>query len=89
MLSKVMFTLDGILDDVGGSSRGMNLTIARHLAQHWFSDRKAFRSPLTVRDFITLPCSALLYTARLVLRGELTVLNRLLPAASSGPLPTA
>ena len=86
MLSKVMFTLDGILGDVGGSSRGMNLTIARHLAQNWLTDREAFRSPLAVRDFVTLPCSTLLYVARVLLRGELTILNRLLPAASKAPL---
>jgi ubiquinone biosynthesis protein len=89
MLSKVMFTLEGILDDIGGSSRGMNLTIAGHLARHWFSDCEAFRSPLATRDFITLPCSTLLYMARLLLRAELTILNRLLPSASSPPLSTA
>lgn len=86
MLSKVIFTLDGILDDVGGSGTGMGLTIARNLAQHWFSDRKAFRSPLAARDCITLQCSALLYTARLWVRFEQALLDRLLPAKSSAPL---
>ena len=89
MLSKVIFTLDGILDDVGGSGTGMGLTIARHLAQHWFADRKAFRSPLAARDFITLQCSALFYTARLWIRLEQAILDRLLPATSSAPLATA
>ena len=41
MLSKVMFTLDGILRDIGGSETGMSLAIVRHLTQHWISDRKA------------------------------------------------
>src|ERR1035441_1475068 len=56
MLSKVMFTLDGILGDVGGSSTGIGfgLTIARHVAQHWIKNRKEFRSPLKTRDWITL-----------------------------------
>ena len=89
MLSKVMFTLDGILDDVGGSGTGMGLTMARHLVQHWFSDCKAFRSPLAARDFIKLQCSALLYTARLFIRCEEIILDRLLPATSSAPLATA
>lgn len=89
MLSKVMFTLNGILDDVGGSGTGMGFTIARHLAQHWFSDRKAFRLPLVTRDCITLQCSALLYTARLWIRFEQTLLDRLLPARSSDPLATS
>lgn len=89
ILSKVMLTLDGILGDVGGSGTGMGFNIARHLAQIWFSDRKAFRSPLVARDFITLQCSALLYPARLFIRCEQAILDRLLPAASSAPLATA
>lgn len=89
ILSKVMFTLDGILEDVGGSETGMGLAIARHLAQIWFSDRKAFRSPLVARDFITLQCSALLYTARLFIRCEEIILDRLLPATSNATLSTA
>jgi len=83
MLSKVMFTLDGILKDIDGSETGMSLAIVRHLTQHWISDRKAFRSPLMTKDWITLQCSALLYTTRLWVRYEKTVLDRLLPASSS------
>jgi predicted unusual protein kinase regulating ubiquinone biosynthesis (AarF/ABC1/UbiB family) len=83
MLSKVMFTLDGILNDIAGSDTGMGFTIARHVAQRWLSDRAAFRSPLMTRDWITLQCSALLYTGRLWLRCEQAILNRLLPAAST------
>jgi predicted unusual protein kinase regulating ubiquinone biosynthesis (AarF/ABC1/UbiB family) len=88
MLSKVMFTLDGILGDVGGSSRGMGFgfTIARHVAQHWVKNRKEFRSPLKTRDWITLQCSALLYTSRLWLQGEQAILDRLLPAGATAPL---
>jgi hypothetical protein len=87
MLSKVMFTLDGILGDVGGSSSGMGfgLTIARHVAQHWIRNRKEFRSPLKTGDWITLQCSALLYTSRLWLEGERAILDRLLPANSTLP----
>lgn len=48
----------------------MNAAVARHLAQHWLSDRKAFRSPLMTGDWITLQCSALLYTARLWMHCE-------------------
>ena len=83
MLSKVMFTLDGILGDVGGSSSGMGFTIARHVAQHWIRNRKEFRSPLMTRDWITLQCSALLYTTRLWLQGEEAILNRVLPPKSA------
>jgi ubiquinone biosynthesis protein len=81
MLSKVMFTLDGVLADVGGSDAGMGFAITRRVAQQWLSDRKAFRSPLMAKDWITLQCSALLYTTRLWLKAEQTLLNRLLPAS--------
>ena len=80
MLSKVMFTLDGILTDIGGASSGMGLTIARRLTERWFSDRKAFRSPLLAKDWVTLQCSALLYSSRLWIRWEQAMLDRFLPA---------
>jgi ubiquinone biosynthesis protein len=79
MLSKVIFTLDGILCDIGGSRTGMGLTIARHVAQHWMSNRATFRSPLMTRDWTTLLCSTLLYTSRLWLRAEEAMLDSLLP----------
>jgi len=79
MLSKVIFTLDGILRDIGGSGKGMGLTIARHVAQHWIGNRAAFRSPLKTGDWITLQCSALLYSSRWALHAEQAILDRLLP----------
>jgi len=85
MLSKVMFTLDGILQDVGGSGSGMGFTIARHVAQHWIANRKEFRSPLMAKDWITLQCSALLYTSRLWLQSEQAIVNRLLPETATTP----
>jgi hypothetical protein len=85
MLSKVMFTLDGILTDVGGSGSGMGFAIARHVAQHWIKNRKEFRSPLMTRDWITLQCSALLYGSRLWLQGEQALLDRMLPANAAPP----
>ncbi len=88
MLSKVMFTLDGILEDVGGSGSGMGFAIARHVAQHWIKNRKEFRSPLMTKDWITLQCSALLYTSRLWLQSEQAILDRLLPGAATAPVAT-
>ncbi|MGZ4732033.1 MAG: AarF/UbiB family protein [Terriglobales bacterium] len=89
MLSKVMLTLDGVLADIGGSDAGMGFNISRHIAQHWLSHRKAFRSPLMSSDWITLQCSALLYTTRLWLKCEETLLNRLLPADATSSLAPA
>jgi ubiquinone biosynthesis protein len=86
MLSKVMFTLDGILGDIGGSDGGLGFAITRHVAQHWISNRKEFRSPLTGSDWVTLQCSALLYTGRLWLQCEQAILDRLLPAGPTTPV---
>jgi len=89
MLSKVMLTLDGILGDIGGSDTGMGFTIARHVAQHWLANRSAFRSPLVTRDWLTLQCSALLYTSRLWVQWEQTLLDRFLtPKSSTAPATT-
>ena len=41
------------------------------------------------KDLITLKCSALLYTTRLWLRCEQTLLNRLLPAGATASLASA
>ncbi len=88
MLCKVMFTLDGVLEDVGGSSSGMGFAIARHVALHWMRDRKTFQLPLTTQDWITLQCSALLYTSRLWLQSEHAILDRLLPAQAANITPS-
>jgi ubiquinone biosynthesis protein len=88
MLSKVMFTLDGILGDIGGSENGLGFAIARHVAQHWITNRKEFRSPLKSADWVTVQCSALLYTGRLWLQCEQAILNRFLPAGSKGQIAT-
>jgi ubiquinone biosynthesis protein len=88
MLSKVMFTLDGILGDIAGADTDMGAAIVRHMVKHWISDRKAFRSPLAVKDWVTLQCSSLLYTPRLWMRWEQAILDRLLPGVA-GLTPSA
>ena len=85
MLSKVMFTLEGILGDIVGGDFEMGFTLARQVAEHWISNRSAFRFPLRSRDLLTLQCSALLYTGRLWVRWEQAMLNRLLTRSSSAP----
>ncbi len=85
MLSKVLFTLEGILREISGPDGGSSLAIVGQLAQHWRKDRRAFRSPLQAKDWVTLQCSALLYTTRLWMRCEQSILDRLLPAGSVAP----
>jgi ubiquinone biosynthesis protein len=83
MLSKVLLTLDGILQDVAGSNTDIGLAIAILLARHWVTNRKAFRSPIEARDLLTLECSALLYGSRMWLRCEQALLDRVLPLRSN------
>ena len=88
MLSKVMFTLEGILGDIVGIDTPMGFTLARHVAQHWLSNRSAFRSPLQTRDWLTLQCSAMLYTGRLWVQWEQTMVDRFL-TRNSTPAPAS
>src|SRR5579862_571378 len=60
ILSKVMFTLEGVLTDIVGADTDMGLSVARHITLHWLRHRAEFRSPLRTRDWVTLQCSALL-----------------------------
>jgi ubiquinone biosynthesis protein len=89
MLSKVMFTLEGILGDIVTSDTGMAFTLARQVAKHWLSNRSAFRSPLRPRDWVTLQCSALLCTGRLWVQWEEAILNRLVTRKSTATSATA
>ncbi len=82
MLSKVLLTLDGILEDVAGSGTDVGLAIAILLARHWVMNRKAFRSPIGARDLLGLQCSALLYGSRMWVRCEQALVDRVLPARS-------
>jgi len=76
MLSKVMFTLEGLLGDIVKSTPRMGFSIARHVAQHWMADPASFRSPLKTRDWLALQCSALLFTSRVWIRWEQAMLDR-------------
>ena len=87
MLSKVMFTLEGILGDIVGPKKELGFTFARKIAQHWVFHRSAFRSPFGMRDWLTVQCSALLYAGRLWIKWEQAILNRLpKPNSSHAPV---
>ncbi len=84
MLSKVLLTLDGLLEDVAGSGTNVGLAIAILLARHWVMNRKAFRSPIGIGDLLKLESSALLFGSRMLLRCEQALTDRVLPAAAQG-----
>ena len=83
MLAKVMFTLEGVLEDVAGADTTLGVTFARRLVQHWLANRSAFRSPLMTRDWIALQCSALLYPSRVWMQWEQTMLDSWLKPKSA------
>jgi ubiquinone biosynthesis protein len=76
ILSKVMFTMEGILGDMLGADTALGFTIARHVAVHWLAHREEFRSPLRKQDLLMLQCSALLLPGRLGICWQQTMLNR-------------
>ena len=84
MFSKVIFTLDGILGDIGSSDSNIVFIIVRHVVQHWLTNPIAMRSPVLTRDWIRLQCSALLYASRLCVRAEQATLDRLLSFRAMG-----
>jgi len=81
MLSKVLFTLDGILHDIGANDQWMWVTIARHMAQRWVMNRGAVQSPLKASDWIALPCSMFLFGGRLGIKLEEAMARRFLADA--------
>ncbi|HZC21930.1 MAG TPA: AarF/UbiB family protein [Candidatus Binatia bacterium] len=92
ILSKVMFTLEGILTDLVGVDTDMGISVARHITLHWLGHLTEFRSPLQKRDWITLQCSALLFSSRIGIRWQQTMLDRWLtpsPASSAAALDAA
>jgi ubiquinone biosynthesis protein len=88
MLSKIMFTLEGILGEMLGADTEIGFTIARHVAMHWLRHRAEFRSPLRKQDWITLQCSALLLPGRWGIRWQQTMLNRWLTPHPTPPATT-
>lgn len=92
ILSKVMFTLEGVLGDIVGADTDVGFSVARHITMHWLSHLAEFRSPLLKRDWITLQCSALLFLSRVGIRWQQMMLDRWLtpdPASSATALDSA
>jgi len=83
MLSKVLFTLDGVIADIRGSGVSMAYTFARHGLQNWLTSGSKAGLPLTFKDLMKVQCSAMLYSGRLSIKLEQTVLDRLLPRVSA------
>ncbi len=81
MLRKVLFTLDGILHDIGGGV-SMDGVMVRHLLQGWMKDLRTVGSPLSGFDWLLVQCSTLLYGSRMSLFGVQRLLQRWAPPAA-------
>jgi ubiquinone biosynthesis protein len=51
ILSKVMFTLEGVLNDISGTDHEMGFAIARQVARRWITNRGEYESPLIAQDW--------------------------------------
>ncbi|HEU5452926.1 MAG TPA: AarF/UbiB family protein [Terriglobales bacterium] len=82
MLSKVLFTLDGIIADIAGSDVPMTFAVTSHLLQTLLVERKRVALPLKMSDWMALQCSAALYGARLLIRIEEMAAEKVLRATA-------
>jgi len=76
MLRKVLFTLDGVLHDIGGPQVNVVSILARHATPRWLTSWKAFGSPLSWKDWMAVQSSTLLYGGRVCWQGAQALLDR-------------
>ena len=67
MLRKVLFTLDGILHDIASPSDSIELVLLQRLLQRWLEGLTSVGWPLSVRDWIGVYRSVMLYPSRLAI----------------------
>jgi ubiquinone biosynthesis protein len=79
MFRKALFTLDGILHDIGAPEFSMESVIARHILQNWLTAWKSLGLPLSFRDWMMLQSSALLFPGRLLLQAAQSYVQKKVP----------
>ena len=75
MFSKVMFTLDGILEDIRGSST-IGTRVARNFLHRWLSRGVPFGAPLATADWLNIFANALIYGGKVAVELEHRLLTR-------------
>ncbi len=68
MFRKASFTLDGVLEDVAGSTVRMDSVITRYALEHWAKTGSALWSLLAPRDWMALEWSAMTFASRMFRR---------------------
>ncbi len=76
MLSKVMFTLDGVLHDIGAPEVRMESVMASHLLRGWLARPTAIGAPLALADWLRVEFSSLFYGSRVSLQWARGMLAR-------------
>jgi ubiquinone biosynthesis protein len=76
MLRKVLFTLDGVLHDIGGPEVSVVSVLARHATPLWLTSWRAFGAPLSLRDWLRVQSSALGYGGRLWWQGAQALVEK-------------
>jgi ubiquinone biosynthesis protein len=84
MLSKVLFTLDGVIGDIRERGVSMTYTVACHAVRNWVTRGTKAGLPFTAKDLISVQCSAMFYGGRLSIRIEQAICDRLLSRTSGG-----
>jgi ubiquinone biosynthesis protein len=87
MFSKVLFTLDGIVDEIQGSDESLDLAIIRQAIRGWVKSPQKLWTPLKPADWIAMEFSALLYCGRLGVRWQQALARRLLKRRSVPAIP--
>ena len=76
LLRKVMFTLEGILQDVVGTDFAFDRILVRSLFWRWLSRKLPLGAPLAVSDWFRLQSSTLLSATRWCLYAAQAAANR-------------
>lgn len=83
MFSKVLFTLDGVLQEVAGGKVSVSTPVVWEFLQRWMTRQIPFGSPLRARDWLKVYLSTFQLGAKLGILAEEKLLERYLPRPSS------
>jgi hypothetical protein len=71
MFRKASFTLEGVVEDIAGSSVRLDSLVTRYVMAHWKESVAGLFALLSPRDWLALDWSALTFTSRVCARALL------------------
>jgi hypothetical protein len=75
LLRKVMFTLEGILQDIVGGKFAMDRVLVRSLFWRWFTRKLPVGAPLETSDWLRIQASTLLSGTRWFLQAAQAIVR--------------